>query len=155
MSPASEGSVLGCDHLLRSYPYALAGSCCLGLAASNAGRVNAAGAVLAGASAGLAALASDPRARIAALALALALAGWWWGSTRLDALDASVLVEHVGEAEPASLVVTGPTRNNGFELRVPARLVRFGRIGVSEAVLLELRLAGRLLRARFWNSSRG
>ena len=36
------------------------------------------------------------------------------------------------------LVVTGPARNNGFELRVPARLVRFGGIGVSEPVLLEL-----------------
>jgi competence protein ComEC len=137
-SAASEGSLLGGDHLLRAYPYALAGSCCLGLAAANAGRVNAAGAVLAAGAAGLAALASDPRTRIAALALALLLAGWWWGSTRLDALDASVLVEHVGEAEPALLVVTGPARNNGFELRVPARLVRFGRIGVSEPVLLEL-----------------
>lgn len=139
-SGASESRVLGADHLLRSYPYALAGSCCLGLAAANAGRVSAAGAVLAAGAAGLAALASDPRARIVALSVALLLAGWWWGSARLDALDASVLIEHVGEAEPTSLVVTGPARNNGFELRVPARLVRFGRIGVGEPVLLELPL---------------
>ena len=31
------------------------------------------------------------------------------------------------------VVVTGPARNNGFELRVPARIVRFGRLGRARA----------------------
>jgi competence protein ComEC len=138
VSVVPEQSVLSGVGLLHAYPYVFAGSCCLGLAAANGGRVGAAGAVLASASAGLAALAPDPRARIGALALALLLAGWWWGSARLDALDTSLLLNHVGEAEPASLVVTGPARTNGFELRIPARMIRFGRMTVGEPVLLEL-----------------
>ena len=46
---------------------------------------------------------ADPRGRVAALALALLLAGWWWGSARLDALDRSVLAGHVGEAAPTAV----------------------------------------------------
>lgn len=126
------------SRLLLAYPYVLAGCTCLGLAAANAGRLGGWGAVLAAGAAGLAAVCGDTRARVGVLALALLLAGWWWGSARLDALDSSVLVAHVGEAEPTSLVVTGPPRNNGFELRVPARVIRFGRLEVGEPVLLEL-----------------
>ena len=78
------------------------------------------------------------RARLAVLAAGLLLAGGWWGSARLDALDSSVLLQHVGEAEPAAAVVTGPARDNGFQLRVPARVLRFGPIDAEESVLLEL-----------------
>ncbi|HEY7603318.1 MAG TPA: ComEC/Rec2 family competence protein [Gaiellaceae bacterium] len=126
--------------LLLRYPYVLAGSACLGLAVANAGRVSGGVATLAvmAAAAAAAVVVADPRARVAALALALLLAGWWWGSARLDALDTSLLADHVGETETAALVVTGPARNNGFELRIPARMIRFGRVPVGEPVLLEL-----------------
>jgi competence protein ComEC len=90
-----------------------------------------------GAAAG-AALGADPRVRILLVACALLLAGWWWGSARLDALDSSVLAPHAGERAPARLVVTGPARNSEFDLRVPARLLRFGPVAIGEAVLLEL-----------------
>jgi competence protein ComEC len=125
--------------LLSAYPYVLAGAACLGLAAANAVRsTSALVVVVAGVAAAAAALGADPRARIALVALALLLAGWWWGSARLDALDAGVLASHVGERATARVVVTGPTRTSGFELRLPARVLRFGALAVGEPVLLEL-----------------
>jgi competence protein ComEC len=125
--------------LLRGYPYVLTVAACLGLAAANAARwhgpalaVAVAGALLAGA------FAAEPLARVALIALALLLAGWWWGSARLDAIDASVLLPHVGEAAPSVALVTGPARRGAFDLRVPARLRRFGEAALDEPVLLEL-----------------
>ena len=38
------------------------------------------------------------------------LAGWWWGSVRLDALDASVLAPEIGRSAAVTAVVTGPVR---------------------------------------------
>jgi competence protein ComEC len=129
------------EHVLRNYPYLLAGSACFGLAAANAVRGRGLSvAVLAVALALGCAFAADPRARVALLSGALLLAGWWWGSARLDALDSSVLFLHVGEAAPARVVVTGPARNGGFALRVPAKVIRFGSLIVGEPVLLELPL---------------
>jgi competence protein ComEC len=129
------------ERVLRNYPYLLAGSACLGLAAANA--VRGGGAVLAAVMA-LAtvagAFAGEPLTRVVLVAMALMLAGWWWGSARLDALDSSVLLQHVGEAAPSLAVVTGPARRSSFELRVPAKLARFGSLAVGEPVLLELRL---------------
>ena len=84
------------------------------------------------------ALAAEPLARVALLAVALLLGGWWWGSARLDALDSSVLLPRVGEAGAALAVVTGPARGGEFDLRVPARLTRFGDLALSEPVLLDL-----------------
>ena len=125
--------------LLVLYPYLLAGAACVGLAVSNAARVSALSvALLAAGSVLCAAVVADPRARIVLLALALFLAGWWWGSLRLDALDRSVLAPHVGEEAPARLVVTGPARTGSFELRVPAKVTRFGSLATAEPVLLEL-----------------
>ena len=124
---------------LRNYPYVLAGAACAGLAAANA--VRGAGAVvvaLAGTSALACAAAADPLLRVALLSVALVLVGWWWGSARLDAIDSSVLVGRVGEAALAVAVVTGPARGGEFDLRVPARLVRFGDVRLDEAVLLDL-----------------
>jgi ComEC/Rec2-related protein len=121
------------------YPYLLAGAACLGLAATNAARsTSALVVVIAAGSAAAAALGEDPRVRIALVALALFLAGWWWGSARLDAIDSSALLSHVGERAPARIVVTGPTRSSGFDLRVPARVLRFGTLVAGEPVLLEL-----------------
>jgi competence protein ComEC len=124
--------------LLHAYPYVLAGGACAGLAAANAVRVPGAAAVVAAVCTVGASAVADPRARVLAVALALVLAGWWWGSARLDALDSSVLVPHVNETALSRLVVTGPARDNGFELRVPARLLHFGLLPADEPVLLEL-----------------
>jgi competence protein ComEC len=125
--------------VLLAYPCVLVGAGCLGLAAANGVRAGglevpavAVGAAL------VAAFPADAQVRVAALAAGLLLAGWWWGSVRLDALDSSVLLAHVGETEPAAAVVTGPARSTGFELRVPARLLRFGSLRAGEQVLLEL-----------------
>ena len=76
--------------------------------------------------------------RLPALGVALALAGWWWGSARLDALDRSALVPRVGTAERALVAVTGPARRSQFDVRVPAQMRRFGRDEIREPVLLRL-----------------
>jgi competence protein ComEC len=127
------------ERVLLFYPYVLAGAACAGLAVANATRLHAEKAATAAVGiAFLAAFLADARARVAALGAGLLLAGWWWGSIRLDALDSSVLLPHVGEADRAVVVVTGPARNGDFELRVPARVLRFGPIETNEAVLLKL-----------------
>jgi competence protein ComEC len=66
------------------------------------------------------------------------LAGWWWGSVRLEALDRSVLLQRVGRAERCLLVTTAPARRTRFALRQSARMLEFGPLGVREDVLLEL-----------------
>ncbi len=127
--------------LLRRYPHLLAGSLCAGLAAANAVRSGSAWvAVLAAAAVVVAALQRELRSQLPLLALGLALAGWWWGSVRLDAIDRSVLLPHVGETAPVRVVVTGPARRGRFSLRIPARVERLGRLALDEAVLLQLPL---------------
>jgi competence protein ComEC len=112
---------------------------CLGLASANAARVSTTAlGLLALGLAGAAALTAD--ARLCLLVLALAVAGWWWGSVRLTALDRSVLLAQAGRAELTRLVVTAPTRRGRFEQRVPASVIRFGVLSVHEPVLLELPL---------------
>ena len=74
------------------------------------------------------------------LAGSLLLAGLWWGSVRLDALDRSVLAKEIGRTAPTVAVVTGPARRGLFALRVPAVVERFDRDRVREPVLLELPL---------------
>lgn len=125
--------------LLRTYPYVLAGGACLGLATANAVRIRGlAPALVAVGAVAATAFASRLHVRVVVLALGLVLAGWWWGSARLDALDASVLLPHVDEADQALVEVTGPARRGGFQLRVPAKLLRFGTLAAHEPVLLEL-----------------
>jgi competence protein ComEC len=126
------------ERLSRHRPELLAASLCLGLAFANAGRVPL---VALSAAGGLAALACFPgRARVALLVGALALAGWAWGSARLDVLDRSVLEREVGMSERALLVVTGPARRTTYELRAPARVLTFGTRRLREPVLLKLPL---------------
>jgi competence protein ComEC len=109
-----------------------AAALCGGLAFANVGRIGAGAALV------LAVLlVGAPRSL--ALAGGLALAGWWWGSARLEHLDRSALAAHVGEAGRARVVVTAPARRGRFELRVPGVVTRFARRPVHEAVLLELR----------------
>jgi len=120
----------------RSWPTLLVVAACLGLALANA--LRAPGLVL-----GIVVLAASgavlsPRARLPACALALALAGWWFGSVRLEALDRSVLEPELGRSAAVTAVVTGPVRKTEFALRVPAEVRRFDDRSVRERVLLEL-----------------
>ena len=120
----------------RSWPTLLVVAACLGLALANATRAPAfvlGVVVLAATGAAL-----SPRARLPACALALALAGWWFGSTRLGALDRSLLEPELGRSAPITAVVTGPVRKTEFALRVPAEVRRFGDRSLRERVLLEL-----------------
>jgi competence protein ComEC len=127
--------------LRKGYPRALVASACAGLALANVARVGGAPIVLLALAAALATVfAADWRARVALAAAVLLLTGWWWASVRLGAIDSSVLVSRVGEASSAVVVVTGPATRGLFELRVPARLSRFGSLVASEPVLLELPL---------------
>ena len=68
----------------------------------------------------------------------LAAAGWWWGSRRLHALDRSVLLPHVGEAERALVETQEPPRVGRFNVRVRALVLRWGVLRPHEPVLLEL-----------------
>jgi competence protein ComEC len=122
----------------RDSPHAFVVALCLGLACANVVRwplpilAGAVGVLVAGALS-----AAEPRP---CLLCALALAGWWWGGARLDALDRSVLLARVDTSERARLVVTAPARRSRFELRVPAQVSSFGPLRFRESVLLELPL---------------
>jgi competence protein ComEC len=70
----------------------------------------------------------------------LALAGWWWGSVRLDRLDRSALRPDVGRAERSLVVVTAAPRRGRFDLKMPVRVRRFGFLAVDEPAQLELPL---------------
>jgi competence protein ComEC len=122
--------------IARSWPSLLVVSACLGLALGNVVRAPAWAAVVlvAAAAEGVA----SQRARLVACAVALALAGWLWGTTRLEALDRSVLEPELGRSAPVIAVVTGPVRKTPFALRVPAEVRRFGDRVLRERVLLEL-----------------
>lgn len=126
--------------LLRARPHVLVGALCIGLAAANVGRPQALpliGVVLA---AGLAAAALDGTARVAALALALAGAGWVWGAFRLDSLDRSILATRIGHVDRTVAEVTAPARHGQFQLRVLVKVRQFGDFRADEPALLELPL---------------
>jgi competence protein ComEC len=74
------------------------------------------------------------------LLVALALAGWWWGSTRLDALDRSFLAPRIGTAARARVVVTGETRRGRFDGHASGVVLRFGQLEPHEPVLLRMSL---------------
>ena len=120
----------------RSWPTLLVVAACLGLAVANAVRAPAVvlGIVVVAATGA----ALSPRARLPACALALALAGWWFGSARLGALDRSLLEPEIGRSAAVTAVVTGPVRKTEFALRVPAEVRRFGDRLLRERALLEL-----------------
>jgi len=110
----------------------------LGLASANAMRAPAVLVAVLVAAAALAA--SSPGARLPACALALLLAGWWWGSLRLEAFESSVLAPEIGQSAPVTAVVTGPVRRSTFALRLPAEVRRFDERSLRERVLLQLPL---------------
>jgi competence protein ComEC len=126
------------ERLARASPHVLAGSLCAGLAAANLVRAGRPVVALLALVAAAAAIGVDGSARFACLALALVLAGLWWGGVRLDALDRSVLTGRIGEVARVRAVVTGPARRSRFQVRVPAQVRRLDRLVLREAVLLEL-----------------
>jgi competence protein ComEC len=123
----------------RYAPHVLVAAACAGLAGSLVLRAGSNWLLVAAIAAAITTVAiDDERRRLAALGIALAAGGLWWGSVRLDALDRSVLAPRVGEVGPALIEITGPTRRTPFRLRVPARIQRFRGVRLREAVLLEL-----------------
>jgi competence protein ComEC len=122
-------------------PHLAAGSLCAGLAAATAARVAFAPAVLAAAAfTAVTVVVDEPRARLVSAALALVLAGWAWGSVRLDRIDRSALAARIGTAERAVVEVEEPARQGAFDLRMRALVVRWGTFRPREPVLLELPL---------------
>ncbi|MGH2899383.1 MAG: ComEC/Rec2 family competence protein, partial [Solirubrobacteraceae bacterium] len=105
-------------------PTAHVAALCIGLAAANVARFS-------------------PVPAFAALACArapcaLTVAGWWWGSRRMRALDHSVLRPRVGTAERALVVTEEPPRIGKFDVRARVLVVRFGFLRPHEPALLQL-----------------
>jgi competence protein ComEC len=123
---------------VRRSPHVFALAVCVGLAFANAARVGIVIGVMLAALACCAAVLAPPERRSAFAAAALALAGWSWGSARLDVLDRSALAARLGSAERARLVVTGQPRASRFDVRVPATVRVWGEVRVREPVLLKL-----------------
>lgn len=128
------------ERLERAYPHSLAAALCAGIAAANAARGPWLAVAALAATLAFTAVVVEGHARSIGLALALVLAGWWWGSVRLEALDRSVLAGEAGRAARALVVVTGPVRTGQFELRAPAQVRRFGSLSLKERALLKLPL---------------
>ena len=117
----------------------LAAFLCLGLATANLARVESAVVPAAALLAGMFGASRKPR-RVGLLAVALALAGWWWGSARLDALDYSSLTGRLETAGRARAIVTGPARRGKYDVRAPGVVTRFAGQALREPVLLKLPL---------------
>ncbi len=121
-------------------PHMLLGGVCLGLGASNFVRPRPLDAATVALVFLVGAVGFDGPPRILFLAAALAVCGLLVGGVRLAALDSTVLAARAGQVGPALVEVTGPVRRGEFDLRIPARTLRFDRQAVSEPVLLELPL---------------
>jgi len=121
----------------RTWPTLAIVAGCAGMALANAVRApDGVVALLAGAALGTVLV--RPAARAVLLAVAVVLAGWWWGTARLDAFDRSLLAAEVETSAAAEVIVTGPARHTAFAIRVPAEVRRFGDLRVRERILLEL-----------------
>jgi competence protein ComEC len=119
----------------------LASSLCLGLAAANLARVQTVLALaLAATLLGGIGTASRRRRPLGLIAVALALAGWWWGSARLDALDHSQLSPRLETAGRVRATITGTARRGKYDVRAPAVVTRFAGRALSEPVQLKLPL---------------
>ncbi len=115
------------------------GAVCVGCALANAGGVPLLPlALVAGAAGAFALVVTEPRARVGAAAVAVALGGWAWGSVRLAELDRSVLVSRIGTVEQAVVEVDEPPKAGSFDQRARAVLLRWGAIRPGEPVYLEL-----------------
>jgi competence protein ComEC len=126
----------------RVHPaHVLAVSLAAGLALANIGRFHGMLLVLS-ALAGLAAAVADSApARLALLAAALVLLGWWWGSARLDALDRSPLLAEVGRAGRAQVVITAQPVAGQFDIRAQGFVRTFDGRPIGEPAELQLKLS--------------
>jgi competence protein ComEC len=118
-------------------PHLLLSALCAGLSLSLAVREPGLWLAVAGAVVGGAALVARER-RALALALAMLLAGWWLGSSRLAVLDRSVLASEIGRVAHARLEVIGPARHSTFATRVPVKVLSFGSLTPGERARLDL-----------------
>src|SRR4051812_18555953 len=118
-------------------PHVFLAALCFGIALSNAVRLPI---ITASTLAVAFALISRSTRRHVALAGVLLLVGWSLGSLRLDRLDQSVLRSQIGRAERALVVVTAAPRRRRFDLAMPVRVIRFGRLRPDEQAQLELPL---------------
>jgi competence protein ComEC len=123
---------------VRAGPTAPVVAGCLGLAAANGARAPVL--ALAGVAAAALVGAVSPHRRASLVLLAVALAGWWWGSARLDALGVSPLEGEIGHSGEVVAVVTGPPRASTFAIRVSAEVRHYRARTIRERVLLELPL---------------
>ncbi|CAN5137245.1 hypothetical protein BH18ACT12_BH18ACT12_06650 [soil metagenome] len=119
-------------------PQLFAAALCAGLAASHVARSPPPGLALCAGALVLLALLAQARVRIGLLTGAILLAGWLWGSARLDAIDATLLSHNVGMSAQARAVVTAPLQHGRFDVRGPGVALRFGGTHVREPVLLRL-----------------
>ena len=141
-SRAAAGAGGAVRRVLLVYPYVLAGAACVGLALSNAARVSALAVAaprrrrgVRGRVHGRPAGAGSPCWRSRSCSQA-----GGGEALRLNAIDSSVLAAAGRRGAAARVVVTGPARAGDFDLRVPAKLTRFGSLRAGEPVLLELPL---------------
>ena len=128
------------ERLLQARPHVLAAALCIGLAAANFARPQALPVIGVLLAASFVVAALEGTARLAALALILAGAGWVWGAFRLDGLDHSVLTSRIGHVDRTLAEVTAPVRHGQFALRVMVEVRRFGEFDIHEPALLELPL---------------
>jgi competence protein ComEC len=122
-------------------PHACVGALCIGFGLANLGRLPALPALL-GATvlAALGVAAGDARVRRPAVAAALVVAAWGWGSVRLAQLDHSLLASRIGTFEPALVEIDEAPRPGPFEQRMRALVLHWGTLRAHEPVLLELPL---------------
>jgi competence protein ComEC len=122
-------------------PHTIVGALCLGFALANAARPSVVPTlVVASALACVGLVASDPRCRRLAFAVAVLAVAWGWAGLRLAQLDRSVLASRIGTFEPAVVEVEEPPRPGAFDQRMKALVLRWGTLRVHEPALLELPL---------------
>ncbi len=121
-------------------PQLLAGSLCLGLAAANVARMEAAPVLFVASLLGSVATASRGHRRVGLLAVAFVLVGWWWGSVRLEVLDRSPLTARLETAGRVRMTITGPARLGKYDVRAPGLVTHFAGQALREPVQLKLPL---------------
>ena len=126
------------DAVELHWPALLVGAVCVGLALSIWISLPLAAACVLAACACAGVLRWTGAARVAAVGAALAVVGLAWGSLRMDALHASVLVDELGESGVAELVTVAPARSSPWSTRVIAVTREFRHVPVRERVLLVL-----------------
>lgn len=122
--------------------HAVASAAAIGLAAANVARVDALSALAVGCTAVLLAIGLMPPAgrRLTCAIAFIAVAGWWWSSARLDALDRSVLRTEIDRAGRALVVATADPRPGQYDQRQFVEVRRFDGLPIGERAEVELPL---------------